>query len=365
MSLTGLAEDETVFPFSPLPILHIPVPGISPHVNALRRMITLERLRRASQHFAQVIDSQQFDVALVNDCIISLKPFLVRYLHTPYVFYTHHGAYGGRYATVERLDQNRPRNAIDRAKQLYYWPTQRLTTMYERHHDIQNARAANYVVANSLFAAESYFQHYGLPAHVVYYGVDSNSFFPICQARSDYILSVGGLAYHKGYRFLIQVLSRVPAAHRPKLLIIANSVDPQEYAFLQQQAALENVKLEVKQIWNDRELAEIYSQALLFAYAPILEPFGFAPLESMACGTPVVAVKEGGPRESVLDGETGFLVERDPILFAEALRRLLDKPELRDQMGRKGVEYVRSQWTWQRAVEELEHRMHEVIGYVE
>ena len=47
-------------------------------------------------------------------------------------------------------------------------------------------------------------------------------------------------------------------------------------------------------------------------YTPHLEPFGLAAIEAMASGTPVVAVREAGPCETVVDGETGFLCERDP-----------------------------------------------------
>ena len=66
----------------------------------------------------------------------------------------------------------------------------------------------------------------------------------------------------------------------------------------------------------------------------------------MACGTPVVAVNEGGMRESVKHGETGVLVDREPWLFGEALRELLDNPAKREKLGYNAHTYVQAYWTW-------------------
>jgi glycosyltransferase involved in cell wall biosynthesis len=80
-----------------------------------------------------------------------------------------------------------------------------------------------------------------------------------------------------------------------------------------------------------------------------------APLEAMACGTPVVAVGEGGVRETVLNNITGWVVQRDPHKFAKRLEALLEDDKTRLSMGQAGIDYVMSQWTWQRAVDRLEH----------
>lgn len=67
------------------------------------------------------------------------------------------------------------------------------------------------------------------------------------------------------------------------------------------------------------------------------ESFGMAHVEAMACGVPVVSTNRGGPAEIVRDGETGLLVPpHDPTALAEAVRRLLDSPALRQSMGQAG-----------------------------
>jgi glycosyltransferase involved in cell wall biosynthesis len=67
------------------------------------------------------------------------------------------------------------------------------------------------------------------------------------------------------------------------------------------------------------------------------EPFGRVLIEAMALGRPLVAPREGGPLEIVVDGETGILVPpRDASALAAAIERLIDDPELRRRMGDAG-----------------------------
>jgi glycosyltransferase involved in cell wall biosynthesis len=73
----------------------------------------------------------------------------------------------------------------------------------------------------------------------------------------------------------------------------------------------------------------------------------------MACETPIVAVREGGVQESVVDGETGWLVAREPEEFAAALLRILSDPAQARSMGKNGREQVLAQWTWEQAYERL------------
>jgi glycosyltransferase involved in cell wall biosynthesis len=74
----------------------------------------------------------------------------------------------------------------------------------------------------------------------------------------------------------------------------------------------------------------------------------------MACGTPVVAVREGGILETVLHRKTGLLIERDGPQFATAIEQLLNDPHLAAEYGREGREYVLRQWTWRSLITILE-----------
>ena len=82
------------------------------------------------------------------------------------------------------------------------------------------------------------------------------------------------------------------------------------------------------------------SRALL--YTPGGEHFGIVPLEAMAAARPVVAVDSGGPRETVVDGVTGFLRPADPEAFADALAELVRDPHAARRLGLAGRERVAS-----------------------
>jgi glycosyltransferase involved in cell wall biosynthesis len=90
----------------------------------------------------------------------------------------------------------------------------------------------------------------------------------------------------------------------------------------------------------------------IFALASVGEAFGFVLPEAMACGLPVVASRSGGIVEIVKDGETGLLVQpMNPEAFAEALRELVEKPELRATLGAQGMNRVAESFTLKAVVE--------------
>ncbi|HMB81467.1 MAG TPA: glycosyltransferase, partial [Vicinamibacterales bacterium] len=74
----------------------------------------------------------------------------------------------------------------------------------------------------------------------------------------------------------------------------------------------------------DEEIRALYRRAAV-TLLPGEEDFGIVPLEAQACGRPVVALGRGGALETIVDGETGILVdESTPQAFAGAIRQALD-----------------------------------------
>ena len=82
-------------------------------------------------------------------------------------------------------------------------------------------------------------------------------------------------------------------------------------------------------------LALYYSAADVCVVPSFYESFGLAALESMACGTPVVASRVGGLSTIVQHGRTGYLKSwRCPEAFAQSLEMIMANEDLRDSMGR-------------------------------
>uniref|UniRef100_A0A674E6B1 Alpha-1,3/1,6-mannosyltransferase ALG2 n=1 Tax=Salmo trutta TaxID=8032 RepID=A0A674E6B1_SALTR len=80
-------------------------------------------------------------------------------------------------------------------------------------------------------------------------------------------------------------------------------------------------------------------------YTPSREHFGIVPVEAMYCCCPVIAVRSGGPLESVGDGETGFLCEPTAEAFSLAMEKLFRDPQLRRDMGQAGRRRVQEKFS--------------------
>jgi glycosyltransferase involved in cell wall biosynthesis len=100
---------------------------------------------------------------------------------------------------------------------------------------------------------------------------------------------------------------------------------------------------------------------MMMLYAPRLEPFGFAPLEANACGLPVIAVAEGGVRETIIDGLNGLIVENDVKELARAIDSLRRDKDYAHKLGENGRKLVTEKWSLKPSIDRLERRFKEVI----
>jgi glycosyltransferase involved in cell wall biosynthesis len=102
-----------------------------------------------------------------------------------------------------------------------------------------------------------------------------------------------------------------------------------------------------------QELVDRFYDADIFVFPPIWdEGFGLPPVEAMAAGTPVVGTRSGALPETVVEGETGFLVEKnDPKALARQILRLLQNDDLREKMGRAARRRALSTFTWELAAD--------------
>jgi len=119
-------------------------------------------------------------------------------------------------------------------------------------------------------------------------------------------------------------------------------------------------------VWmaGDRDdVAELMQLMDVFVLPSLAEGISNTVLEAMATGLPVIATNVGGNPELISEGENGRLVKvGDEQGLAEAIGELVDNPELRTEMGKKGMERVKSTFNWQRAVSEYLGVYDELLG---
>lgn len=94
------------------------------------------------------------------------------------------------------------------------------------------------------------------------------------------------------------------------------------------------------------------SQALI--YTPSNEHFGIVPLEGMYLRKPVVAVNSGGPTESIIDDQTGYLCEPTPKDFAKAMLKLVRSAKISERMGDMGQKRVHQRFSFEAFSEKLD-----------
>lgn len=185
------------------------------------------------------------------------------------------------------------------------------------------------------------------------------------------ILSLGRIVPRKGIDNIIQSLKYLKkSSDNIKLLIVGGDSDPlndstrEEVSRLKEIAIAENVNGNITFVGpkQPHELKYFYSAADVFISTPWYEPFGITPLESMACGTPVIGSDVGGIKYTVVDGETGFLVPpKQPLILAERIKTLLENQHLLQRMGKAAIYRVNNLFTWEKVALKLKNTYQELM----
>ena len=210
--------------------------------------------------------------------------------------------------------------------------------------------AADCIIAYSAHERDAMVRLYGADARrieLIPCGVDLSRFRPLGRARANrklglkgnkILLYVGRIEALKGVDLLIHTAAQLESDETVQVLVVGSDADGgQEIARLQRMADDLNVGANVEFVGRvpQEQLAWYYSAADVCVVPSFYESFGLAALESMACGTPVVASRVGGLPTIVQHGRTGYLKSwRCPESFANSLEMIMDNRSLRDSMGR-------------------------------
>jgi glycosyltransferase involved in cell wall biosynthesis len=211
--------------------------------------------------------------------------------------------------------------------------------------DYLAVRRAALLIANSHFAAARLQRLYGRAADaVVYPGVDLTLFKP-GGTPDKYAVTVGRLAPEKGLERLFDLWRELPELP----LRVVGAGEPEYVLDLKQRAS---AGVEFRGQLEPDQVAEAYRRATVAVFAPYGEEFGIAPLEAMASGVPVVAWREGGLVETVVDAQTGYLAS-DAVTFRQRVRLLVHDAERRRVLGQAARQRAEA-FSWQRTAADME-----------
>jgi glycosyltransferase involved in cell wall biosynthesis len=182
--------------------------------------------------------------------------------------------------------------------------------------DAATAGRVNRFLANSQYVAGRIRRYYNRGSTVVYPPVDTQYFQPPTTdtTRERSALVVSALVPYKRIDVAIQAaaLAGVP------LRIVGRGPEEAKLRSLMDGSTVEFLG------WRTAEEVRALYQTAAVVLLPGVEDFGIVPVEAQACGTPVVALNQGGARETVVDGVTGALVPEGAAPLADGIRRVID-----------------------------------------
>lgn len=188
---------------------------------------------------------------------------------------------------------------------------------------------------------------------IQYLGRDSLLIYPPVEVKKiqyestgDYWLSVNRLCDHK--RIDLQ-LSTFKELKDEKLIIVGSyGKSLADQAFVKKIRKMKPENVEIKSFISESEKEQLYANCKAFITTSKDEDFGMNAVEAMAAGKPVVAVNEGGYKETVIHGKTGYLVTPDKNSIIQGIKKVKKPQGYKENCEKQAEKFSR-----ERFVEEI------------
>ena len=179
--------------------------------------------------------------------------------------------------------------------------------------DKNNVEHVDRIIANSINVSKRIKKTYGRTSKVIYPPVDTNKFKFI--ESGDFFLSPTRLDPIRRVDLIVEAFQRMPDK---KLVVIGGG---SEYDKIVEMASI-YPNISILGWVSDDILADLYGKCMATVYMPMDEDFGLIPIESMSSGKPCIGVNEGGVKETIVDGKTGYLIDADVESIVDAVYRM-------------------------------------------
>jgi glycosyltransferase involved in cell wall biosynthesis len=217
-------------------------------------------------------------------------------------------------------------------------------------------RVADRVLVNGDFGRRRVEEVYGLDSVIINHGVNIFPADParVHELRSRYgldarvpvVMTVNYLHPRKRIDLLVKALGIIRREiPQTKLLIVGAGPERSRLEALVGELGLGNSVVFTGFVPDD-DLGSHYALASVYGNPAKLESFGLSVIEALASGLPVVSVGEGGPVDTVGNGERGFLAAANAEDIAAKVKLLLESPAVAKEMGEAGRTYVANQHQW-------------------
>jgi len=199
---------------------------------------------------------------------------------------------------------------------------------------------------------------------VIHPGIDSKWYHPdpsVPRSAEPTFLYVGRLKRYKGIETAIRAIAAVRNQGRNVRFQIAGGGDdrPRLEGLVQSLGVADSVRF--LGFVSETEKRDLLRRAWAHLFPSVKEGWGIANIEASACGTPAIAADSPGLSDSVVHGETGYLVPHgNAAALAAVLVRLMDEPAEIERLGRAGRRLAEG-LSWERAASETERHIQETL----
>lgn len=314
----------------------------SPYVQSPALIVDYPRLILLSRHIAGKINSGGYDLVFVHGDRWIQNPILIKYIKAPMAYY------------CQEPFRNLYEPIFDIERKIALWKNFAIFLLSPFHWILRyvskiGVNSSDFILTNSSYSREYIYKTYHKWSQVSYLGIDLLTYRKLEIAKENIVISTGAINWRKKHDLAIRSVATIPESIRPALVIIAPLKGNRAYQVdLDNLANDLNVRLRIVTGIDDSTLVAYFNRALAVLCCSIMEPFGLVPLEAMACGTPAIAVNEAGYRETVKDGITGFLTERNPVDIGGRITYLFENPVEYDRMSLACRQYVADLWDWEK-----------------
>lgn len=205
------------------------------------------------------------------------------------------------------------------------------------------------IATNSNTTKARIMKYYGRDAAVInpgleikdftYSGDEKYFFYPsriVINKRQDYVIS----AFN-------QFVKKTKSTKYKLVIAGTLSKDPEHQKYFDKLKAMsKGLNIVFKTNVDDVALKKLYSNATAVLFAAINEDYGFIPIEAMASSKPIISVNEGGPKETIINDKTGFLVG-SPSEMAEKMAYIVQNKSAAEKMGKAGRKLVEEKYSWE------------------
>jgi glycosyltransferase involved in cell wall biosynthesis len=235
-------------------------------------------------------------------------------------------------------------------KKLHEKPVHIIGTRFVKMIDQGVVRDIERIVANSYNVRSRIIKYYGRKdATVLGGGIEYKDFKK--GGDEKYFLYPSRISPNKRQDFAIRAFGNFKRNVKGYKLIIVGPVSQDKFyqSYHSKITALGNAigDVEIVTQVNDNTLRKLYSNCTAVLFPPLNEDYGLVPLEAMASYKPVIAVNDGGMRETIEDRKNGILINSIEEM-SNAMKEVAENPHFAKELGRNGRENVVKNYSWNR-----------------